>query len=108
MGPELPAHLLAKRKRQAEDEEEGSPVIHDNSRAHSRSPSSADGEKRRRVIGPSLPPAALEERPSGDPTESGSSDSSDDDFGPAVPSRQVSQVRSIIYENDLILTRTGR
>lgn len=99
VGPELPAHLLAKRKRQAEDEEEGYSVIHNQSRAHSRSPGSDNGEKRRRVIGPSLPPATLEERPSGDPKDDGSSCSSEEDFGPALPARHVSQVRSIEYEN---------
>lgn len=95
VGPELPAHLLAKRKRQAEDEEDGSSAKNKQTGAHSRSPGSDDGEKRRRVIGPSLPPATLEERPSGDPKDDGSSCSSDEDFGPALPARQVSQVRSI-------------
>lgn len=95
VGPELPAHLLAKRKRQAEDEDEGSLVIKNQSRAHSRSPASDNGEKSRRVIGPSLPPATLKERPSGDPINDGSGNSSDDDFGPTLPARQASQVRSI-------------
>ncbi len=95
VGPELPPHLLAKRKRQAEGEEDGSSVIHKQKRAHSRSPGSDDGEKRARVIGPSLPPATLVERPSGDPEDDGSSCSSVEDFGPALPATQVLQVRSI-------------
>ena len=99
VGPELPAHLLAKRKRQAEDEKEGTSVIQSQSRAHSHSsPGSDGGEKRRRVIGPSLPPASLEERPSADPANDGNDSSSDDDFGPALPARRVSQVRCIKYQ----------
>lgn len=94
VGPELPAHLLAKRKRQAEDEEEESLETHNQLRAYPRSPGSDGGEKKRRVIGPSLPPAALEERPSGDPAEDRSGSSSDDDIGPALPTGRLSQVCS--------------
>lgn len=42
--------------------------------------------KRRRTIGPTLPPARLEERPATDPAEEDGQSSSDDDgFGPSLP-----------------------
>lgn len=91
VGPELPPHLLAKRKRQAEDEEEDSLQRDRPSQRPSRSPSSESGEKRRRVVGPSLPPANLKERPS-DGADKDDSSSSDDDFGPALPDGQGSQI----------------
>ena len=79
VGPELPPHLAAKRKRQDTDLELEliSP--------RRRSTSSSDGaEKRRKVIGPSLPPANLDERPSTDPNSASNSDS-EEDLGPALP-----------------------
>jgi len=85
VGPELPPHLLAKRKRQAEEEpqkETESPEIREES---------PNGEKRRRVLGPALPPAPLDELPK----ESVDDDSSsDDDYGPSVPTGEQSSVRS--------------
>ncbi|KAI9812459.1 MAG: hypothetical protein M1827_004690 [Pycnora praestabilis] len=85
-GPELPPHLLAKRKRQAEENEEGRktelPVISTN-----RSVTPEGTEKRRRIVGPSLPPASLDERPPEILNRQGQ-DSSDDDFGPALPPQQ--------------------
>ncbi len=96
VGPELPPHLVAKRKRQLEEEvEEGDHIpSNDQARKGSSSPSSDGWEKRRRVIGPSLPPAALEERPIVDPEDNNES-SSDDDFGPALPTGRASQVCTI-------------
>jgi len=91
VGPELPAHLLEKRKRQAEEEEKDFFQKDRQSQSFSRSPSSDGGEKRRRVVGPSLPPATLKERPTGDPDKDDGS-ASDDDFGPALPAGQGSQV----------------
>lgn len=43
--------------------------------------------KRQRTIGPTLPPARLDERPphNPDPSNSDSSDDDDDEFGPALP-----------------------
>lgn len=104
IGPDLPPHLLAKRKRQQEAQDE---VTRDVSQ---RSEDDAT-EKRRRVavedngakdagntigavrppstattIGPSLPPAPLDERPAGSlPYKDSDSDDSDDDLGPALP-----------------------
>ncbi|KAF2204596.1 hypothetical protein GQ43DRAFT_437750 [Delitschia confertaspora ATCC 74209] len=95
IGPSLPPHLQ-KRKR---DEDDG----HTSPKSScSSSPSSPEnGDKRRRVlvptgpspsknsspyrvIGPTLPPAPISERPSNSPSNSDSS-SDDDDFGPAPP-----------------------
>ena len=88
-GPALPPHLLAKRKRQQEEDEQNERTEASGAK---RSKSPEDGEKRRRVIGPAMPPAPLDERPSepAQPTkeESDSSDDDDDDddgFGPALP-----------------------
>jgi hypothetical protein len=75
IGPTLPPHL-SKRKRDDDDDEE------------SRSPSPDTGDKKRRVIGPTLPPAPLDELPIEEPkktSESEDSEDSDDDFGPALP-----------------------
>lgn len=81
VGPELPPHLIAKRKRQQEQIDE--PV---STRSRSASSGSDTGEKRRRILGPSLPPAALSERPSKGPESDATSDSdSDSDLGPAPP-----------------------
>ncbi|KAI9731599.1 MAG: hypothetical protein M1834_004720 [Cirrosporium novae-zelandiae] len=86
VGPELPPHLLAKRKRQREQEEEaaGSTRERPSSPSESHPASSDGGEKRRRVAGPALPPAPLDEMPIGRPNED--EESSDDEFGPALPS----------------------
>ncbi|KAL8868509.1 MAG: hypothetical protein Q9198_008154 [Flavoplaca austrocitrina] len=88
VGPELPPHLLAKRKRQQEAEEEANPQPQPHSR--SSSTSSTTSSKRRRTIGPAPPPAPLSERPSSPPspqkpTLDSPSSSSDDDFGPSLP-----------------------
>ena len=89
IGPTLPPHLQTKRKR---PEHQATDEIHV---VRSTSPVSDCGEKRRRVVGPSLPPATLDERPSHLPAEvdrdlapeqiADDSDS-DDGFGPALPS----------------------
>ena len=73
VGPELPPHL-AKRKH---DSDEETPE-----REKSRSPEGP--EKRRRVLGPAMPPAPLEERPE-EPANDSDSSSDDDDYGPAMP-----------------------
>ena len=81
VGPELPPHLLAKRKRE-EDIEDQTQI---NAQSRSASSSSSDtGEKRRRIVGPAAPPVPLDERP--DTTaEQASESSSDEDIGPALP-----------------------
>ena len=85
IGAELPPHLLAKRKRQQEEQAQDEPPIASGAK---RSPSPEGADKRRRVIGPSMPPAPLEERPTepaiAQPQEDESS-SDDDDFGPSLP-----------------------
>ena len=78
VGPELPPHLAAKRKRQVEEHDD----TPQSTRSSSTSVSSGDGRKQRRVMGPSLPPAALEERPEANPHSEVDSDS---DLGPALP-----------------------
>lgn len=83
IGPELPPHLLAKRKRKQEEDVEK----HDTaSSGAKRSPSPPEGEKRRRVMGPAMPPAPLDERPPEPPNRQEVSDSDDEDgFGPSLP-----------------------
>ena len=87
IGPELPPHLLAKRKRLAKEEESSKPFP-----ARPSSPSGS--EKRRRVVGPAPPPAPLDELPSqpAEPEEEEDSGSDDDDFGPAPPTGDVVSV----------------
>ena len=102
VGPSLPPHLAPKRKREDDDSDSDDDFgpAPPKQRSRSSSSSSNNGEKRRklagplppsttppskpssRVIGPSLPPAPLDERPTTDPYENESS--SDDDFGPAL------------------------
>ncbi|KAF2754298.1 hypothetical protein EJ05DRAFT_541380 [Pseudovirgaria hyperparasitica] len=79
IGPELPPHLLAKRKRQAEEQTTAKAIPKGDAR-----PSPDAGEKRRRIVGPAPPPAPLDELPPRSP-EVDDSSSSDDDFGPALP-----------------------
>lgn len=86
IGPTMPPHLASKRKRDEDDESSSSDE-------GPRPPSPNEGEKRRKVLGPTLPPAPLDERP----TEAANSDnesSSDDDFGPAPPTAAEAQAAS--------------
>ena len=83
IGPELPPHLLAKLKRKHEDNMENEGAT---SSGAKRSPSPSKGDKRRRVMGPAMPPAPLDERPPEPPSKQEESDSDDDDeFGPSLP-----------------------
>jgi hypothetical protein len=77
-GPELPPHLAAKRKRQTEEEAE-QPV----SRSGSSTSNNNAGQKRR-VLGPSLPPAPLEELLVSKANTDGDSES-EYDIGPSLP-----------------------
>jgi hypothetical protein len=81
VGPSPPPGIAEKRKRDDSDDNDA------NNSSRSASPDSSS--KKPRVIGPAMPPAPLEERPakSSSPVGEGSSedDSSDDDFGPALP-----------------------
>jgi hypothetical protein len=83
IGAELPPHLLAKRKRQQEEQAHNAPPTASGAK---RSPSPESADKRRKVAGPAMPPAPLEERPV-EPAQPQTDDSSDDDddFGPALP-----------------------
>ncbi|KAK1089369.1 hypothetical protein LTR33_000093 [Friedmanniomyces endolithicus] len=84
IGPDLPPHLLAKRKRQQDDSRKDEPTTASGAK---NSASPGDGEKRRKVIGPAMPPAPLDERPA-EPVEQAVQPESydDDDFGPSLPS----------------------
>ena len=107
IGPSLPPHLLAKRKRQREESASSEVVTSPGAkRAKSPAPEKAEEtetqqeEKRPRVVGPAAPPvigptpppAPLDERPTlplspnQDNADDDSSSSDDDDFGPAPPS----------------------
>lgn len=88
-GPELPPHLLAKRKRQ--ELESHAPLPSPPSRSRSSSVSS-NSAKRCRILGPSLPSAPLSELPRTAPNPARLSDESDsdDDFGPSLPTDQPS------------------
>lgn len=82
IGAELPPHLLAKRKRQQEEQTSAPPITNAGAK---RAPSPDGPEKRRKVIGPAMPPAPLNERPE-EPANAEEEDSSDDDdFGPSLP-----------------------
>lgn len=92
VGPQLPPELQ-KRKRSTDDDGSNS----DSDSADSAGPQPArptqapqdlPSPKRSRVIGPTLPPAPLDERPSSPAQKdsSGSDSSDDDDFGPSLPS----------------------
>lgn len=99
IGPSLPPHLLAKRKRQREESAQNDATTNPGANP-STSPSAEDSqeEKRPRVVGPAPPPpttvagptpppAPLDERPSHPPErDDDSSSDDDDDFGPAPPS----------------------
>ena len=84
IGPELPTHLVPKRKREEEDgNDPDSKILQAESSSHS---SSNDTDKRRRILGPAPPPAPLDERPVSKLSEDLKDESeSDDDFGPAPP-----------------------
>ncbi|MCJ1284956.1 hypothetical protein MMC26_004293 [Xylographa opegraphella] len=82
VGPELPPHLAAKRKREDDEDEKSHARAHPASRSRSSSNDGAD--KKKRILGPSLPPANLDERPTTAPSGVDDSDS-DDDIGPALP-----------------------
>lgn len=98
-GPELPPHLLAKRKRQ--ESESHAPLPSPPPRSRSSSVSS-NSTKRRRILGPSLPPASLSELPPTAPNPASLSESdSDDDFGPSLPTDQPLVAETLRQENTL-------
>ena len=84
VGPELPPHLQAKRKRSEEDDEAQNALGAPPKRA--RSSSSSEEAKPKRIIGPAAPPASLLERPNTDTDSTDNSSSEDDgDVGPSLP-----------------------
>ena len=92
IGPDLPPHLLAKRKRKQKEATNDEVSIASGAK---RSPSPENGDKRRRVIGPAMPPAPLDERPkvpSNVPKEADSDSDSDDGYGPAIASANANEV----------------
>lgn len=90
IGPELPPHLLAKRKRQAEDATPLPTTTAVSSSRHEVLDNESESDKRRRVIGPALPPATIETKPTNRAKESDSS--SEDDFGPSLADTERQEV----------------
>ncbi|PNS20893.1 hypothetical protein CAC42_2824 [Sphaceloma murrayae] len=90
IGPELPPHLLAKRKRRLEEEHEDADAAASGAKRSKTPPV----EEHSRRIGPSGPPAALEQRPTTSLSahDEDSSSDDDDDFGPSLPSDKVSNL----------------
>lgn len=91
IGPDLPPHLSAKRKRKQDEQAKDEPATS----SGAKDASNPDGgEKKRKVIGPAMPPASLDERPEHPANDVEGSDSdSDDDFGPALPNSDAVKVR---------------
>lgn len=88
MGPILPPAQAGKRKREIDDEDNEADLL--SSRTPDVRPASGLSSARKvRPIGPSLPPASIDERPpqplDGDATGSSGDDDDDDDFGPSLP-----------------------
>lgn len=103
VGPTLPPHLLAKRKRADEgiDGESSST----SSSVSSTTPSPESDTKRRRVIGPAPPPAPLEEQPAEPPSDvEGSSE--DDGYGPTLPHEDAKDDHKIpeVYSTSAFIT----
>ncbi|OAP63204.1 hypothetical protein AYL99_02431 [Fonsecaea erecta] len=104
IGPQLPPHLQnRKRSHDDEDDEAGSSDSSTGPLPPSKSAQegTSSSAKRPRVVGPTLPPAPLDERPPSNPqrpTEESDSDSDkdddDDDFGPSLPSANDGPTKS--------------
>jgi hypothetical protein len=103
-GPELPPHLLAKRKRQEEEESKDASAT---ASGANRMGSPGEGEKRRRVIGPAMPPAPLEERPAEPAIGADEAESDDDDFGPALPPADSASATNLGDDNDAEQTQSA-
>ena len=112
-GPKLPTHLPAKRKHeeQADSRVDYSTALH----RGSNSPGSEGSHKKQRIIGPSMPPAPLHERPSESPHDDEASDS-DDELGPAPPpapgqihsQAEEQRVRQLMAEAEAKAQESGR
>lgn len=88
-GPDLPPHLLAKRKRQQEDTADDE-ANRPSGAKRPKSPSPV--EKRTRVLGPAPPPAPIDQRPEAGLESDNGSSSEDDDFGPSLPKGPAHQL----------------
>ena len=96
-----PAHGN-KRKREAEDEDDEA-VSQSSQPSNSGSTSPNTSAKNPRTIGPTLPPASLDERPP-QPAESDTGSSNDEDeFGPSLPTK-VSQKPEISTDAALMVS----
>lgn len=84
VGPIPPPAQMTKRKREAEDDDELK-VVQKSTLSNSRSTSPSSAAKKTRTIGPTLPPANLDERPPQSPERDIDSSSDDDGFGPSLP-----------------------
>ncbi|KAF7511432.1 hypothetical protein GJ744_004621 [Endocarpon pusillum] len=84
VGPGLPPANAAKRKRDARNEDDET-IPHSPQSLASGSNSPSTSAKKPRTIGPTLPPASLDERPTQPPEREADSSSDDDDFGPSLP-----------------------
>lgn len=84
VGPQLPSSSAVKRKR-----DEQSDTVNDQSDtstpSQDRSLTPNSSVKRSRTIGPTLPPANLDERPPSELAGDSDTSSDDDDFGPSLP-----------------------
>lgn len=89
IGPDLPPHLLAKRKRQREESVEDR-TSRTSGAKHEETFDVKD--KKPRTIGPSMPPASLEERPDQAANVQEADSDDDDDLGPALPTIAASEV----------------
>jgi hypothetical protein len=105
-GPELPPHLLAKRKRQQDEQQQEQPTAASGANSQDKrqrvelpqppssstqtsSPTPASDptpQPARPIAGPAPPPAPLDQRPTAPLDDDSDSSSDDDDFGPAPPS----------------------
>lgn len=84
VGPGLPPANAEKRKRDARNEDDET-IPHSPQSLASGSNSPSTSTKKARTIGPTLPPASLDERPAQPPETDADSSSDDDDFGPSLP-----------------------
>ena len=84
VGPQLPPSLVVKRKREDEPDATNDPSDRPTP-AQNPTPTPDSSAKRPRTIGPTLPPASLDERPANGPEGDSDTSSDDDDFGPSLP-----------------------
>ncbi|KAL9110027.1 MAG: hypothetical protein Q9227_005366 [Pyrenula ochraceoflavens] len=98
-GPQLPPFLRAKRKR--EDDDDGSSNSSDDSNTSQHTQEDSRRNKSR-IIGPTLPPADPAELPPKPPESDGSS--SDDDFGPSLPTKSQKAPRDSSSPSEPVTT----